>query len=127
MICIMAATLRGTSGNSPMKPIKIYEKLKLICKHLVHGRQEDAHEFLRWRCQDLVTMTNLFSRYLIESLQKSYLISRKLPKTVDNQTKETTPFNQIFGGYMRQDVVCLRCKHVSTTFQHFMDLLLDIR
>ena len=31
-----------------MKPIKIYEKLKLICKHLVHGRQEDAHEFLRY-------------------------------------------------------------------------------
>ena len=70
---------------------------------------------------------NLFSRYLIESLQKSYLISRKLPKTVDNQTKETTPFNQIFGGYMRQDVVCLRCKHISTTIEHFKDLLLDIR
>ena len=28
---------------------------------------------------------------------------------------------------MRQDVTCLRCKYVSTTFQHFMDLLLDIR
>ena len=68
-----------------------------------------------------------FFRYLIESLQKSYLISRKVPKTVDNQIKETTPFNQMFGGYMRQDVVCLRCKYVSTTFQHFMDLLLDIR
>ena len=46
---------------------------------------------------------------------------------MDNYSKETTPFNQIFGGYMRQDVTCLRCKHVSTTFQHFMDLLLDIR
>ena len=55
------------------------------------------------------------------------MISRKVPKNVDNYTKETTPFNQIFGGYMRQDVTCLRCKHVSTTFQHFMDLLLDIR
>ena len=66
-------------------------------------------------------------RYLIESLQRSYLISRKIPKNIDNYTKETTPFNQIFGGYMRQDVTCLRCKHVSTTFQHFMDLLLDIR
>jgi len=111
-ICIMGATLRGTTNANTMKPIKIYEKLKLICKHLTHGRQEDAHEFLR---------------YLVESLQKSYLISKKIPKTIDNYTKETTPFNQIFGGYMRQDVVCMRCKHVSTTFQHFMDLLLDIR
>ena len=39
--------ISGTASQSPMKPIKIYEKLKLICKHLVHGRQEDAHEFLR--------------------------------------------------------------------------------
>ena len=46
---------------------------------------------------------------------------------MDNASKETTPFNQIFGGYIRQDVTCLRCKYVSTTFQHFMDLLLDIR
>ena len=69
----------------------------------------------------------MFYRYLIESLQKSYLISRKVQKNMDNYSKETTPFNQIFGGYMRQDVTCLRCKHVSTTFQHFMDLLLDIR
>ncbi len=28
---------------------------------------------------------------------------------------------------MRQDVTCMRCKYVSTTIQHFMDLLLDIR
>ena len=44
----MAATLRGTTSANTMKPIKIYEKLKLICKHLTHGRQEDAHEFLRY-------------------------------------------------------------------------------
>ena len=73
-------------------------------------------------------------RYLIESLQRSFLhgnSSHCLPagaiKSLDNASKETTPFNQIFGGYMRQDVTCLKCRHVSTTFQHFMDILLDIR
>ena len=66
-------------------------------------------------------------RYLIEACQRSFLISVQAPKGIDNASKETTPFDQIFGGYMRQDVTCLRCKHVSTTFQHFMDLLLDIR
>ena len=64
---------------------------------------------------------------MIEACQRSFLISAQAPKAIDNASKETTPFNQIFGGYMRQDVTCLRCKHVSTTFQHFMDLLLDIR
>ena len=49
------------------------------------------------------------------------------PKNLDIPSKETTPFNQIFGGYLRQDVTCLRCKNVSITFQHFMDVLLDIR
>ena len=48
-------------------------------------------------------------------------------KQLDVVSKETTPFNQIFGGYMRQEVACLRCKHVSTTFQHIMDILVDIR
>ena len=95
--------MRGTTSANVMKPIKIYEKLKLICKHLTHGRQEDAHEFLRFGLASLIIINNtLRCRYLVESLQKSYLISRKVPKIVDNYTKETTPFNQIFGGYMRQ-------------------------
>ena len=66
-------------------------------------------------------------RYLIEALQRSFLQSVHASKNLDNPSKETTPFNQIFGGYLRQDVTCLRCKNVSITFQHFMDVLLDIR
>ncbi len=76
------------------------------------------------RVVDVITTVR---RYLIESLQRSFLHSCQAPKNLDNASKETTPFNQIFGGYLRQDVTCLNCKHVSITFQHFMDLLLDIR
>ena len=46
---------------------------------------------------------------------------------MDSVSKETTPFNQIFGGYIRQEVTCLRCKHVSTTYQRFMDILVEIQ
>ena len=66
-------------------------------------------------------------RYLIDSLQRCYLNSVHANKNLDAASKETTPFNQIFGGYMRQDVTCMKCKYVSTTFQHFMDILVDIR
>ena len=27
---------------------------------------------------------------------------------------------------MRQDVTCLKCRHVSTTFEPFMDIVLDV-
>ncbi|KAL0270973.1 UNVERIFIED_CONTAM: hypothetical protein PYX00_008230 [Menopon gallinae] len=98
------------TGNV-MKPISVYSKLKAICKHLTHGSQEDAHEFMR---------------YLLESLEKNYL-TRFQGHKLDNASKETTPINQIFGGYIRTEVTCLSCKAVSTTFQHFQDLPLDIR
>ena len=105
LVCIIAKTLQTThdkSGNI-VKPILVYNRLKLICKHMVHGRQEDAHEFMR---------------YLIESLEKSYLHSVGGMK-LDSRSKETNPLGQIFGGYIRTEVTCLKCKHTSTTFQHF--------
>lgn len=46
----MRATLMATqkSGGAPIKPWQVYSKLRLICRHLTPGRQEDAHEFLRY-------------------------------------------------------------------------------
>ncbi|GLH14471.1 Ubiquitin carboxyl-terminal hydrolase 36, partial [Gryllus bimaculatus] len=111
--CAMSKTLKASQNKSGnvIKPYLIYNKLKMICKHMVHGQQEDAHEFMR---------------YLIESMEETYLVRFKGEK-LDNYSKETTPLNQIFGGYMRTEVNCLQCRGVSTTFQHFQDLLLDIR
>ncbi|XP_053661969.1 ubiquitin carboxyl-terminal hydrolase 36 [Anopheles marshallii] len=113
IICAMAKTLLESQSNqTAFRPYLVYSRLRLVCKHLVPGRQEDAHEFLR---------------YLVEAMEKSYLNRSKNSKELDQYSKETTPLNQILGGYLRSEVKCLSCQHVSTTFQHFEDLLLDIR
>lgn len=113
IICSMADVLHSTqSSQCPTKPVQVYSKLKQICRHLVHGHQEDAHEFLR---------------YLMESMEKAFLSRYKNSKEFEQYTKETTPINQILGGYLRTSVKCLSCQYESVTFQHFEDLLLDIR
>ncbi|KAL4711995.1 hypothetical protein ACJJTC_003662 [Scirpophaga incertulas] len=114
VICGMRATLMATqkSGGNPIKPWQVYSKLRLICRHLTPGRQEDAHEFLR---------------YLVEAMEKCYLSRFVNSDKLDQYSKETTPLNQILGGYLRSTVRCLACHHLSTTYQHFQDLLLDIR
>lgn len=112
----MANTLRHTHRphTSSFTPSLITSRLNLICKHLTYGRQEDSHEFLR---------------YCIEKMERSYLMRfRSEPwfKDLDQYSKETTPLNQILGGYLRSTVTCLSCNHESVTFQHFQDLQLDI-
>lgn len=109
----MARTLHDTQTQAQcVKPWRVYSKLRQICRHLVPGHQEDAHEFLR---------------YLVEAMEKAYLLRFRNSKEFDQLTKETTPLNQILGGYLKSSVRCLDCGHVSVTFQHFQDLLLDIR
>lgn len=114
IICAMSKTLINSqqAGGSAIKPYLVYGKLRSVCKHLVLGQQEDAHEFLR---------------YLMEVMEKAYL--SRIPKgsQLDQYSKETTPINQILGGYFKTSVRCLSCGHESVTFQHFEDLLLDIR
>ncbi|KDR20325.1 Ubiquitin carboxyl-terminal hydrolase 36 [Zootermopsis nevadensis] len=113
IICAMNKTFKAsqTKSGAVIKPFLIYKRLKYICKHLVHGQQEDAHEFMR---------------YLLESMEGAYLTRYKGSK-LDSYSRETTPINQIFGGYIRTEVACLQCGGISTTFQHCQDLLLDIR
>jgi len=116
IICAMALALQATQKDSgyAINPYMITSRLNTICRHLTQGRQEDSHEFLR---------------YLIEGMEKSYLLRFKSQpwfKDLDQYSKETTPLNQILGGYLRSTVTCLSCRHESVTFQHFQDLPLDI-
>ncbi|KAF8774504.1 Ubiquitin carboxyl-terminal hydrolase 42 like protein [Argiope bruennichi] len=114
MMCLLQKHIRRTIGKTGdiIKPNDIYQRLKLIAKHFQFGRQEDAHEFLR---------------YVIDNLWKSCLNQNNNSSKLDPASKETTVINQIFGGYHRSQVTCLRCKEKSNTFDHFMDFILDIK
>ena len=72
------------SSSGQMKPIPIVKNLRAIARHFHQGRQEDAHEFLR---------------YFIDSLQKCCL--QGFPQKLDVHSKATTLVHQIFGGYHR--------------------------
>lgn len=39
--------LQAVEGKSPLSPIRILSKIQKIGKNLGHGKEEDAHEFLR--------------------------------------------------------------------------------
>lgn len=107
----MADTFDRSQDIHSFKPMLINNRLRSICRHLTPGRQEDAHEFLR---------------NLIDSMERSYLSRIPNSSDLDQLSKETTPLNQIFGGYLRNTVTCSSCHYDSTTFQHFMDLQLEI-
>jgi ubiquitin carboxyl-terminal hydrolase 36/42 len=83
-----------------------------IAKHLRRGRQEDAHEFLR---------------YLIDACQKTCLDPLSPKERLNHALAETSWVHKIFGGKTRSRVKCRRCGHGSDTFEACLDLSLDLR
>lgn len=94
--------------HSVAYPQTIAFNIKAIGKQFRPGRQEDAHEFLR---------------FLLESVQKSLLNGRKM----DNKVKETSVLYRIFGGSYESSVTCLSCRHVSRIFEPWLDISLEIK
>ncbi|XP_068066065.1 ubiquitin carboxyl-terminal hydrolase 36 [Anomalospiza imberbis] len=97
----------ANSGNA-IKPLSIIRDLKKISHNLRFGRQEDAHEFLR---------------YTIDAMQKACLNGYT---KLDRQTQATTLVHQIFGGYLRSRVKCLECQTVSDTYDPYLDVTLEV-
>jgi len=90
-------------------PRTVFRSLSKIGKCLRPGRQEDAHEFLM---------------NFLETLHKNAL--KIHGKIDDERVKETSVIHKIFGGYLRSQVKCLKCKFESNTYDACLDLSLEI-
>lgn len=97
------------NGMSAVRPDSILRSLKVIARHMRWGRQEDAHEFLR---------------YVIDAMLTSQLHGHE---RLDPVSKETTVVHQIFGGYLHSQIVCMKCRHKSEKFDPFLDVSIDLK
>jgi len=110
--CTLEKHINGVFVNAFKKsvstaPYGFVKNLKAISPSLRPGRQEDAHEFLR---------------YIISGLQ-----AKEIPEPGKKEVKpiESDIFS-IFGGYLRSEVHCFTCKNSSFTYDQFLDLSLEI-
>ncbi|KAK9136113.1 hypothetical protein Syun_015443 [Stephania yunnanensis] len=93
--------LKARDGKSPVSPIGILSKIESIGSHLGHGKEEDAHEFLR---------------YAVESMQSFCL-------------KEAGSHHLIllFLAFFFVQIQCLRCLGKSEHRERMMDLTVEIQ
>ncbi|KAJ1543031.1 Ubiquitin carboxyl-terminal hydrolase 42 [Cladochytrium tenue] len=108
--CFLNSTLQCLTYTPPLAvhAIRKLHGRTFIAKHLRVGRQEDAHELLR---------------YFVDSLQNSCLAGHG---KLTNEQKEGTAIHQIFGGYLQSKVQCTVCKHASMREDSVLDISLEI-
>ncbi|KAI3809659.1 hypothetical protein L1987_19256 [Smallanthus sonchifolius] len=100
-------------------PGKFIGGLKLFAEHFRLGRQEDAHEFLR---------------YVIDACHTTSLRLKKLQqqkrKFVSNGGGDScsggTVVKEIFGGALQSQVKCLACGNESNKVDEIMDISIDV-
>ncbi|KAJ7525990.1 hypothetical protein O6H91_17G077000 [Diphasiastrum complanatum] len=99
-------------SEDAFSPIRILSRLRHIGNHLGYGRQEDAHEFMR---------------FAIDSMQSICLDEAGGEKAVDIRSQETTIVQYIFGGHLQSQVKCMQCLHESNRYENMMDLTVEIQ
>lgn len=102
---------RASWSQQPFSPINILSRLPNIGGNLGYGKQEDAHEFMR---------------FAIDMMQSVCLDEFGGEKAVPPNTQETTLIQHIFGGHLQSQVICTECSNVSNQFENMMDLTVEI-
>lgn len=101
-------TMWSSKTSRPKEPTEIFDNIRKIAPSFRRGRQEDAHEFLR---------------FSIDALQ---LGAQKGVKDVPDKIAETSWVYRLFGGKFRSRVHCTECNHNSDTFDTLLDLSVDV-
>lgn len=104
--------LRVLESQVPFSPLRIVSQIRNIGNHMGYGRQEDAHEFMR---------------FAIDSMQSICLDKEGGEKAVDQRTQETTFIQHIFGGHLQSQVRCMQCQQDSFKYENMMDLAVEIQ
>ncbi|GAV77829.1 UCH domain-containing protein/zf-MYND domain-containing protein [Cephalotus follicularis] len=102
---------RASQSQHPFSPISILSRLPNIGGNLGYGRQEDAHEFMR---------------FAIDTMQSVCLDEFGGEKAVNPSSQETTLIQHIFGGHLQSQVICTKCNRVSNQYENMMDLTVEI-
>lgn len=102
--------LKAKEGGPPLSPIGILSHIQKIGSHLSNGREEDAHEFLR---------------YAIDTMQSTCLQEAGVNASGSLQ-EETNLMGLTFGGCLRSKIRCTRCRGKSEKFERMMDLTVEI-
>ena len=117
LLCEFCKLCNELQNRRALTPYNIIRNIKLICKHIRIGRQEDAHEFFI---------------YLLDALEKSYTTFSKFSNSkfiVDNKGKNQRNCNliqNVFGGELSSEVQCMKCKKSSVTIDKFLSISLEI-
>lgn len=106
-------------------PSKVQKCLNLFAENFRWGRQEDAHEFLRYvidSCHN--TCLKLLKHRSAPCSGNGFKPNGPLQKEKVSET--STIMNQIFGGSLLSQVKCLSCKGESNKTDEIMDISLDL-
>ncbi|KAA8524095.1 hypothetical protein F0562_010474 [Nyssa sinensis] len=100
-------------------PSKINSCLRIFSEHFRCGRQEDAHEFLRYVI-DACHNTCLRLKKLQQQRRKGGL------KNGGDGFNGSSVVREIFGGALQSQVKCLSCGKESNKIDDIMDISLDV-
>ncbi|XP_057973797.1 ubiquitin carboxyl-terminal hydrolase 16 [Malania oleifera] len=102
--------LKAKEGRSPLSPIGILSQIGKTGCHLGNGREEDAHEFLR---------------YVIDTMQSVCLKEAGINASGSLEEETSLP-GLTFGGYLRSKIKCMKCHGRSERHERMMDLTVEI-